>query len=262
MSIRISALHYYPVKSLKGISVEQIALDDFGFQSDRRYMLVDAKGTFVTQRKYPVLSKVSAHIEGEFLSISVPDSGVETVSQEDFSQRKATVVWQDQISAELIAKPLSGISSLLGMDIYLAHMPDNSFRQVDREFFVEDQRVSFADAFPILLTNESSLGDLNRRLVNEVPMERFRPNMVIEGAEAFAEDDWKQLRIGELIFHCVKPCSRCIMTTIDEQAKTNKEPLATLATYRKNEFGVCFGENLVHRNTGILRVGDEVEILK
>jgi uncharacterized protein YcbX len=132
----------------------------------------------------------------------------------------------------------------------------DAVRQVDRDFFEKDQNVSFADAFPLLLTNSASLADLNSKLEQSVSMSRFRPNIVFEGGVAFEEDDWKQVSIGGVDFDLVKPCSRCGMTTIGEDGKLGKEPLKTLAGYRRNEYGVCFGQNLVHRSLGMLKVGD------
>lgn len=267
-TIRVTGLNYYPVKSFQGIAVDQIELDDFGFKNDRRYMLVDAQGQFVTQRKHPALSKFAARLIGQTngltdqVELQGPGVADECFGLDEFTESQSVKVWQDQVPAKLIPfERMTQFSEALGLPVSLAYMPDSAFRQVDRAFFAEDQRVNFADGFPILLTHQASLNELNQRLDQAVPMNRFRPNIVVEGGEPYAEDNWKQIQIGKVIFDCVKPCSRCVMTTIDEQAQKGKEPLATLATYRKNEFGVCFGENLVHRSTGTVRVGDKVEIL-
>lgn len=264
--MKVTSLHYYPVKSMQGIALNSIKLDDFGIQGDRRFMLIDQSGKFVTQRKHPILSKFSATILSAAgksgLTISAPGIGDVSFDIEDFSREMDVVVWGDCVKALAASNEQSReISRLLNLDVSLVYMPNETFRQVDRDFFAGDQRVSFADAFPLLLASEASLNDLNEKLDTPVPMGRFRPNIVIDGLDAFAEDGWKKLRIGQLEFDCVKPCSRCIMTTVDENSKTGVEPLRTLATYRKNEFGVCFGENLVHRSLGTITVGDDVIVL-
>ena len=171
-------------------------------------------------------------------------------------------VWGDSVVSRVLnAQHTEKISNFLGVNARLAFMPDSSFRQIDRQFFSEDKRVSFADGYPFLLTSEASLADLNSRLHVPVSMKNFRPNIVISGGvSAYAEDVWQRVIIGEITFELVKPCSRCIMTTINEkgQKSESREPLKTMAQYRKNEFGICFGQNLVHLSPGKIRVGDLV----
>lgn len=258
MSIEISALYYYPVKSLGGIQSKSLEVDEFGFKNDRRFMLVDDQNKFVSQRTKPILSLLQASLSSDHLCIYGEEFGRIEFDLRELSSRQQVSIWSDDVVADL-ADSMSTLrlSEYIGQNVRLAYIPQDSFRQVDREFCAKDQRVSFADAYPFLLTNEASLIDLNERLDHAVTMARFRPNIVISGASPFEEDEWNTVRFGEISFDAVKPCSRCVMTTIENGAKT-KEPLRALSKYRKNEFGVCFGQNLVHSGVGRLYVGDEL----
>ncbi|UZE97726.1 MOSC domain-containing protein [Alkalimarinus alittae] len=262
--MQLASINKYPVKSLKGVPLASTIVDDFGIQNDRRWMLIDDKGVFITQRKYPLLGTISVEDQGVALRFCASGGAELKVSAARFSEHVDTVVWGDAVGA-LKAEPSVSdwFSSLLGVRVNLVYMPNSSFRQVDRQYADYKQRVSFADGYPFLLTTEASLLELNERLDSPVMMSRFRPNLVVSGCDAYEEDRWKRIRVGEIEFEIVKPCSRCIMTTIDESTlKYGKEPLKTLAGYRRNEYGVCFGQNLVHKNLGTLDVGAKVEILE
>lgn len=261
----VSGLYVHPVKSFKVVSVDKAYVDLMGFQFDRRFMLVEESGKFITQRKYPVLANLSAQFDGDELIISggelFPASIRFKVSE--FSKQKSVSVWDDEVSAFVLRDERTKvISDVINREVALAYMPKSSFRQVDRTFFSGDQSVSFADGFPFLLANEASLSDLNGRLANSVGMSRFRPNIVFKGDIPFQEDGWKRVLIGEVEFAVVKPCSRCVMTCVDDKGVKHKEPLATLSTYRKNEFGVCFGQNMVQLNIGTISVGDKITVLE
>jgi len=257
MEYKISEIIYYPVKSLGAVSVPEIQLDRFGVQNDRRFMLVDQDAKFVSQRKHPRLSLVSASLRSDGVVVSSDDLGELLFPYELFVHDIKVQVWSDFVDAKFIDPQFTAkLSDWLGVAVRLVYMEDSAVRQVDRDFFAQDQNVSFADAFPLLLTNTASLDDLNEKLDHGVPMSRFRSNIVFEGDRAFQEDDWKRVSIAGIDFDLVKPCSRCGMTTINEKGDLGKEPLKTLARYRKNEFGVCFGQNLVHRSYGALKVGD------
>lgn len=262
--MKLTAINKYPVKSLKGLSLDSALVDDFGINNDRRWMLVDAEGRFVTQRKHPLLGSIMVEDRGDKLRFtSLSDDSLD-VRVDEFVEPVDSIVWSDSVHALGAGKIASDwFSTLLGLPVRLVYMPVSSFRQIDREYADYRQRVGFADGFPFLLISEASLDDLNSRLLNPVTMSRFRPNIVISGCEAYEEDSWKVIKINDIEFEVVKPCSRCIMTTIDESSlKPGKEPLKTLAGYRKNEYGVCFGQNLVHQNQGILTLGANVEVLK
>lgn len=263
--MQVTGLFCYPVKSLGGMTLDYADFDDFGICWDRRFMLVDTQGHYVTQRKQPILSLFSASIRGDAdavcLSITTPQGQVLEFTLSEFNRELSVKVWSDQVAAYACdSAKIAALIDATGMALDLVFMPESTFRQVNRDWFDAEQRVSFADGFPVLLTTEASLADLNSRLQTPVPMKRFRPNIVMDGAAPYDEDGWKQVRMGEVLFDLVKPCSRCVMTTIDETGTKGAEPLKTLTTYRKNDVGVCFGQNLVHRARGRLRLGDRVEV--
>lgn len=259
---RLAELHVYPVKSMMGAATECLQLDDFGPQWDRRFMLVDRQGKFVTQRKYPMMRQLNANYDGKQLQITGP--GQLALVYSDFNGTKDVTVWHDAMSAEINEHPDNDrqLSHFLQEEVQLVHMPAKTFRQVDRDYFSGPKRVSFADGFPFLLTNTASLTDLNARLTEPVGMQRFRPNIVVSGNRAFQEDEWRRIRIGPVEFLLVKPCSRCVMTTIDETGQKGREPLRTLSTYRKNDFGICFGQNMVALNEGVIGIDDTLEVLE
>lgn len=261
--MKLSSIYKYPVKSLKSVSLLSALVDDFGIVNDRRWMLVDEDGKFITQRKHPVMGAIFVDDCDTFLRFSHEGSSLMSVSVDAFTCSVKAEVWGDEVHALKADNKINEwFSYILGIKTTLVYMPGSSFRQVDRAFIDYEQRVGFADGYPLLLISEASLSDLNGRLEQPVSMSRFRPNLVVSGCEAYAEDQWKKIKVGEVTFDLVKPCSRCIMTTIDESSlKYGKEPLKTLAGYRRNEFGVCFGQNMVHQNTGLLTVGDSVELI-
>tara|TARA_R110001592_G_scaffold171325_1_gene409604 strand:- start:4684 stop:5514 length:831 start_codon:yes stop_codon:yes gene_type:complete len=270
-SCYVSGLYYYPVKSLKGISLESAEIDEFGIRYDRRFMLIDDKHKFVTQRTHPLLSQLSVTTslsssnDLNTINIHSKSFGILSFNMNQFSldaDITNVVVWGDSVEAVVLKnKETQCLSEFLGLNVRIVYMPASSFRQIDRQYYSEDKRVSFADGYPFLLTSEASLKDLNARLDQAVPMSRFRPNIVVSGGmSAYAEDNWKRLVIGDISFEMVKPCSRCVMTTIDSNGlkSVDKEPLKTLSQYRKNDFGICFGQNLVHLSKGEIRIGDVV----
>ena len=271
-SCYVSALFYYPVKSFKGITIDRALVDDFGIANDRRFMLVSDDNKFITQRTHPQLSQLNVSLEQSLdkkhlsLNIFSDATGLLAFDIAEFTSRKnchlQVSIWNDSVAAVVLKnKHTERLSEFLNLNVRLAYMPDSSFRQVDRQYFSEDKRVSFADGYPFLLTSEVSLKELNLRLLNPVPMTNFRPNIVISGGvSAFAEDSWKRMTIGDISFELVKPCSRCVMTTVNAvgEKSQDKEPLKTLGKYRKNEFGICFGQNLVHLSQGEIRKGDLV----
>ena len=198
------------------------------------------------------------------MALSHPSFGVLEYHLHEFSEPLQVSVWNDSVSALGlgISEKDAVLSKYVGKAVRLVFMPDSSFRQVDREYFSADRRGSFADGFPVLLCNTASQLDLNSRLEEPVPMSRFRPNIVVSGQEPFEEDRWRRIRIGEIEFAVVKPCSRCVMTTINDAGEKGKEPLKTLATYRRNEHGVCFGQNLVPLSHGQISVRDTLVVLE
>jgi uncharacterized protein YcbX len=262
-SLSISRLYRYPVKSFPGIAVERLALDDFGPAGDRRWLVVDADGQFVTQRAEPRLALIDIVSETPFITLGLP--GGKSLELAPGAEPIKVGVWRDQVEGVRAAGTASAtLSAWLGRELYFVYMPSDSFRPVDPDFVGGTRRVGFADGFPFLLTNEASLAAVDQWTGKPWNMRRFRPGIVVNGAEAFAEDGWHWLRIGEAILECVKPCSRCIMTTVDPEHGTldpDREPLRTLSRHRRTHAGVIFGQNAVHWHGTAIAVGDAVELL-
>ncbi len=262
--MHLTALYQYPIKSLGGIALQRARVSPFGLEHDRRWMLVQPDGTFITARKFPQMLLLQPEWRGDQLYVfhSQKDIPPLEIPMEPGGPDMSVVIWDDTVRAVRVgAEADAWFSEQLGMDCHLVYLPDDSFRPVDPRYARETEGVSFADGYPYLIIGESSLADLNSRLPEPVGMDRFRPNMVFSGAEAFAEDGWKKINIGPITFHAVKPCARCVLTTIDpETGKGGKEPLATLSSYRSQDHKVLFGMNLLHEGEGAIKVGDEIVV--
>lgn len=263
--VRVSGLFIYPVKSARGVAVDEAEVGDRGLVHDRRFMVVDERGGFLTQRQHPALALIQATLHGDTLVLSAPDAGhAEVPLRPRGGEHRRVRVWGDTCEALSVGLDAADLlRRYLDVRCELVYMPDESIRPVDPDFAEPGDHVSFADGFPLLLTSQASLDDLNGRLaargLRHVPMERFRPNLVVEGAGAYAEDCWDELAVGAVTFRVAKPCARCSVVTVDQRTGVEgKEPLATLATYRREARGVTFGQNLVHRTRGVIRVGDRV----
>lgn len=263
MGVRVSALFVYPVKACRGIKVERAEVVERGFACDRRWMVADASGTFVTQREVPRLALVETAIRGEALRLAAPGAGeVEIPLAYESGDRRPVRVWRHVGRAVAHPDGSAFFSRLLGSPHELVYMPDDERRAVNPEHARPGDVVSFADGYPFLLASEASLADLNARLHSPIGIERFRPNVVVAGSAPYAEDEWARLEIGGVPFRGAKRCDRCAVTTVDPRTgERGHEPLATLATYRKADGKVWFGVNLVHEGPGTVRVGDEVRTL-
>ncbi len=262
--IVLSALNVYPVKSARGIALAAGEVGLRGLDGDRRWMVVDCGRTFVSQRTHPRLALVSVAVAGARLVLAAPGAPSLTIEPPGVGAAPVDVrVWDDTCAAVPVGPEAARwLSSVLGSACELVYLPESAHRAVAPRAGAPASEVAFADAFPFLLVSEASLGDLNGRLARPVPMDRFRPNLVVRGCAPYAEDGWRRIRIGAVTFHVVKPCSRCATTTVDQATgERGREPLETLATYRCSGGGVMFGQNLVHAGTGPLRVGDAVEVL-
>ena len=255
----VSALHVYPLKGARGLSLQEVEVDDFGPRGDRRWLAVDADGVFVSQRELPRLALVHAAVEADALVLSSDGFRAQRVERPAGPCRRVRI-WRDTVEAVDAGDEASEwLSEVLQHDVRLVHMPDETFRPVDGTYGRPGDHVSFADAFPFLILGQSSLDALNARLAEPLPMNRFRPNIVVAGAAPHAEDAWREIAIGTLRLDVVKPCARCVVTTIDqERALPGREPLRTLASYRKVGAHVMFGMNAIHRGRGVLRVGDAI----
>ena len=235
-----------------------------GFRFDRRWMLVDQEQTFMTQRTYPRMALISVQVKSDHLGVTAPGMVALRVPLEIVGDSTSVIVWNDRVDAtDLGDDAARWFSEFLETTCRLVYLPDTSVRRVDPAHSANSDQVSFADAYPFLMISEGSLQDLNRRLETPVPVNRFRPNLVVAGCEAFAEDSWEAICIGGVMFRVVKPCSRCTIPTVNQATgERGKEPLRTLSRYREHEGRVFFGQNLIHNALGELKVGDTVKVLK
>ncbi len=261
----LSGLMIYPVKSLAGIELRQSEVDRFGLRHDRRWMVVDAAGKFLSQRKLPQMTLIRQTLSADGLTLSTegkPDLHLPLTPRE--IDRIEVDVWHDHCHAIPSGSEAdTWLSEALGQPCRLVYFPDGEERPVDPEYAESQDRTAFSDGFPLLLISEASLEDLNARLEQKLPISRFRPNLIVSGCNAYAEDNWRQIRIGELDCRVVKPCSRCTITTVDPKtAQRGPEPLKTLAGYRRQGNKVFFGQNLLHNGPGFLEAGMRIKILE
>lgn len=259
--ITLSQLMIYPVKSCAGINLQAAHTSRFGLQYDRRWMLVDANGVMLTQRQHPRMCLIQPILDNGQLSLCAPamdqlrvDKGTATIS---------VSVWEDQCNAlDCGDTAAAWLSEFMGLPCRLVYFPEDEIRQVDLSYAQPGDITAFSDGFPYLLISQASLDALNRRLQTPVEMRRFRPNLVVEGCEAFAEDQWQTLVMGDVQFSRVKPCGRCVIPSIDpESAEKNPEVVRTLASFRKSGKRVLFGQNLTASGNGRLHTGMAVSLI-
>ncbi|MFB6603109.1 MOSC domain-containing protein [Streptomyces noursei] len=269
---QVQSLHVYPVKALTGSGPGEAVVEPWGLAGDRRWLVVDAEGRQITQRQQPRMTLARAEeLSGGALRLTAPGMPALVVEVPEPMGTVAVEVFGDVVQA-VPAGPEAAAwwHGFLGVACRLVHMdaPEKR-RPVDPEYGAPGDTVSFADGFPLLLTTTSSLTALNSLIADGVraaegplPMNRFRPNVVIEGTAPWAEDHWRRVRIGAVEFQVAKPSGRCVVTTTDQlTAERGKEPLRTLARHRRFGGGLVFGQNLIPRGAGTLRIGDPFEIL-
>ena len=259
----LKGLYVYPIKSVGGVVLREARLDERGIEHDRRWMLVDENGKFMSQRKHPRMALISTRIKTDHLIVEAPEMPELSLSLRPAERSDVEVrIWSDVVGAATVGRASDEwFSSFLGSPCRLVYLPDDEVRPVDQEYARAGDQVGFADSFPFLLVSQASLDDLGERLGRAVPVNRFRPNLVLEGCGPFEEDEWSRLRIGEISFRIAKPCSRCSIVMTDQTSgNRDREVLATLAKYRKAGKDIFFGQNLAHDATGSLRVGDTVEV--
>lgn len=265
--MRIAALNIHPLKGGRPVPVGEAVVDRYGLAHDRRVMLIDERGRFVSQRENTALATLALAVEGGGLTARAGgqcyhfDITSDGLLREVFLWRGNPVLARDQGD-----DTAAWFSERIGQTVRVVAFGRESSNPIDPDFTPRpDAETAFTDGYPLLVVNAASLDDLNRRLAVPVPMNRFRPSVVVEGPDAWTEDDWHAVRIGAVICDAVKPCARCVVTTTDQATgarDSRQEPLRTLATFRTLPgFGAIFGQNMVPRSTGILRVGDPVELL-
>ena len=259
--IEVSGLYIHPLKSAAAVSVEKIEIDDFGFRNDRRWMLVDDEGKFLSQRQLPKMCLIKATVLESVLKIQVPNMTSLNVSAA-MNHRRQVEVWGDSCqSYDCGDEAASYLSDFLQVTCRLVYFPDTEQRQVDLTYAKKGDLTGFSDGFPLLVISQASLDDLNSKLNEPVSMTRFRPNVVISGVEAFAEDSWNDIQIGGMNFRVVKPCSRCSIPSVDPLTGLRSiEPIKTLREYRMRDSKVYFGQNVIADTTGALEVGMTVVV--
>ncbi len=263
----ISQLFIYPIKSLGGIELPAAQLTDRGFQYDRRWMLVDEHNNFLTQREYAVMSLLQTAIENNELIIYHKNDITDKVAVPLHplpNQTSKVKVWDDECDAQYVSESADEwFSKKLLMPCRLVYMPDAEKRKVDERYAQNNEITSFSDGYPLLMIGQASLDDLNSRLSEPLPMNRFRPNIVFTGGGPYDEDIMEHIVVNEIDLYGVKLCSRCTVTTIDQvNALKTKEPLKTFAQYRTMDNKVYFGQNILFKQKGTMQAGDAIRVIK
>jgi uncharacterized protein YcbX len=263
--ITISSLIYYPIKACRGFEVETASVERMGLQHDRRMMVTTPEGESLTQRENPRLALVTPRLTERSLELSAPEFDSIRIGIQTMGTPTSVNIWKSK-NVQAIdqgEEAAQWFSDWLGEPVRLVHIADGYQRRINESFAVnEDDHTGFSDGYPILLTSEEGLADLNSRLESPVPMNRFRPNIVVKGGGPFEEDAWNRIKAGDVELAVVKPCARCEVTTIDKETlERSKEPLKTLGKFRKQKLGAIFGQNVIPLNEGSLRLGMSVEVL-
>ncbi len=266
--MRVAGLFHYPVKSLRGVSVETLKLGARGPLHDREWMLVDPQGRFLSQRGTPLMATLLASLMSDTLRLSDDTGAFFDVARANDGTSFDVTVWRDTVPAIDCGDAAAiWLEARLNQPCRLVRMRASTIRPLDPKFSPRpDAQTGFADGYPVLLTNSASLDALNRDLARALGMERFRPNVVITGAPAWAEDEWRVVQAGAVTFDLVKPCARCAVITTDQRSGEKPDgatPLTVLAASRTlPPFGAIFGQNAVHRADGTLRLGDPLTVLE
>ncbi len=264
--MQLVSIHVYPVKSCRGVALPRARVERRGLALDRRWMIAEPTGKFVTQREEPRLSLIDVAIEADALRLSEASVGeVRIPITTEEGARVAVETWGRRVMAIAHEEASRFVSAHVGRTLRVVHLPASSPSPSASRFARAGDEVSFADGYPLLCTTEESLADLGTRIASRgaapVPMVRFRPNVVVRGMPAWDEDGWGEIAMGSVTLRAPKACDRCVMTTIDPAtARLGPEPLRTLATFRRRDNGVWFGVNLVPNEEGEIAVGDEVRI--
>ncbi len=265
MPIELSSLIYYPIKACRGFEVESTQVERMGLEHDRRMMVVTPQGKFLTQREYPRLALVKPTLNDGVVTLSAPQFDSRRVAIRTSGATQSVDIWKSTGvgAVDQGDDAAAWFSDWLGTPVRLVHIADDFKRTLNPQYAMSaDDHTGFADGYPILIISADSLADLNARMETPIPMNRFRPNIVVKGCEPYAEDTWNQIQIGDVKLAIVKPCARCLVTTIDKETlQKSKEPLRTIASYRRHTLGAIFGQNVIPLNSGRLRLGMTVDVL-
>ncbi len=258
--MRVSQIWVYPIKSCAGIRVESALLGERGLAFDRHWMVVDGAGQAVTMRESPRLIRIRPRLAQDHLEVSAPEMPPLRIAYEAPGEELSVRLFGKAMAGTAVAEAEAWFSAYLGLRARLVYVAKTNTRTVNAEFGT--QRISFVDGNPVNLVSAASLADLNTRLADPVAPGCFRANLLISGARPYAEDGWREISIGEVSFEVYESCQRCMVVNIDpENGVYAKEPLATLAKYRRHGKHVLFGRNLSYRQGGVLSVGDKLEVL-
>jgi uncharacterized protein len=255
--MNITQLWIYPIKSCGGVQLSEAKLGERGLEHDRQWMLVDRAGNLITQREVPKLVWLRPLVSEDELRVSAPDMPELKLERNTTGETKRVRVWGDHMDAVVIPEARAWFESYTEREVDLVFMPDSSPRPMNPNFGT--RHLTFVDGNPLHIISEASVTDLNSRLEKPVGLERFRANIVFSGGEPYAEDAWTKIIIDDIEFDVYEACQRCVMLNVDPvTARTSKEPLATLATYRRSGQHVVFGRNISHLREGMVRVGGEL----
>lgn len=265
--ISISELHTYPVKGFKGTQTDSMEIVETGPLNDRRLMIIGEDNNFITQRTHPLMATIDLVLYEDKFSISLAGNSPEffAINKE---QSVLASVWKDEVKVEEWSKKASQLlSNYLKTPCRLVGMSANFQRTLSEKYQANFNSINFPDQFPFLLISQSSLDDLNSRLDVPVPMNRFRPNIVVSGCDPYAEDEWDSIRIGDIVFDLPKNCSRCLVTAVNQttgqpEKEKGKNPLKALTRYRNTPKGILFGKYMIHQSTGTIKLGQSIEVLK
>lgn len=263
--LQVSELFIYPIKSLGGISLSSAVVTDRGFQYDRRWMLVDSDNQFMTQRNFAEMALLKVEVKENGLKVTHKQKGDSiAIPFETNGETLSVQVWSDKVKSVVVDSKLNEwFSDMLSKSCRLVYMPHQTRRRVDGRYASNKEITSFSDAYPFLIIGQSSLDDLNSRLEEKLPINRFRPNIVFTGGKPYEEDTMAHFTINDIHFYGVKLCSRCVITTINQNTiKKSKEPLRTLSKYRMKNNKIYFGQNLLHHGEGSIQAGDELKLIE
>ncbi|MER5728776.1 MOSC N-terminal beta barrel domain-containing protein [Streptomyces sp. NPDC002138] len=273
VNTRVQALHVHPVKSVAGTSPDEVGVEPWGVSGDRRWAVIDNEGHVITQRQQPRLALATARpLAGGAIELSAPGRAAAVLTPPAPGPLEPVVLFGQKIDT-VVADAAGGawFTEYLGLPARLVYLDDPAVRRpVDPDYALPGETVSLADAYPLMVATVASLDALNELIARgdhpeegPLPMNRFRPNVVVSGAEAWAEDTWLRIEIGDAVFRGVRECGRCVITTTDQRtAERGKEPLKTLARHRRIGKSLAFGRMLVPVRPGTMRVGDEVRVLE
>lgn len=265
MPSTLSTIHRYPFKSAAAETLPSAIVEPLGLAGDRRWMAVDTNARFITAREHGRMWLISATLDGDVLQLATAGVTAIRIDPAELGERIDVTLWKDRLSVRTGARNADAwMTDFLGQPVRIVHLDQQTHRAVDPEYSQSGDEVSLADGYPLLLISRASLDGLNARLDQPIEMLRFRPSLVVTADHAHAEDDWRRIQIGDVEFDVVKSCSRCVLPTVDPKTgirDSSGEPMRTLTQYRRSPKGVMFGQNLIPRGPGVIRVDDPLHVI-